>query len=72
MLPFIAAMISFARRLLVLAQQRDGRQDLPRHAVAALHRLLVEKRLLHGMQLVAVGQALDRRDLAGADFGRRS
>jgi hypothetical protein len=46
------------------AQQRDGRHDLTWLAVAALRDVLLQPGLLHGVQPLAVGKALDRRDLA--------
>ena len=50
------------RRLWILFQQRDGRQDHARHAEAALHRSLGYERLLDRVQGVALGKAFDRRD----------
>ena len=43
------------------SQQVGGRDDEARRAEAALHRARLDERLLHGMQLVAVGEPLDRR-----------
>ena len=51
-----------ARRVAVL-DQRDRRHHHPRRAVAALERVVVVERLLHGMQLAVRREALDRRDL---------
>ena len=48
-----------ARRLV----EGGGRHDHAGGAEAALKRLRVEKRLLHGMQLAVLCKALDRRDL---------
>lgn len=57
--------------LRVLGQQRHGRQDLARLAVAALGDVLVDPRLLNGMEALAVGQALDGRDGAAGAVGDR-
>jgi hypothetical protein len=47
----------------VLLDHRDRRTDLPRRAVTALEAVQVEERLLHRMQLFALGHTLDGRDL---------
>src|SRR3954464_11831332 len=47
----------------VFIQQRNGRADLVGRAVATLQSVMVDEGGLHGMEVVAVGQALDRRDL---------
>src|SRR4051812_23700989 len=54
----------FLGRVRVLVEQRLGRDDKARRAEAALQRRVFEEFLLHRMQLVAFGDALDRRDLA--------
>jgi len=55
-----------------LAQQGDGGDDLPRRAVAALKPVAGQKRGLHWVQVVAVRQPLDGRDLlAPAGDGER-
>src|SRR5262249_27825458 len=41
----------------------------PRRAEAALQGRVLEEFLLHGVQLVALGDALHRRDLAALGFG---
>ena len=46
-----------------LAEQSDRGADLARRAVSALKGVVINKRLLHRMQRLAVGQTLDRRDL---------
>ena len=46
-----------------LVHERCGRHDLPRSTVAALHSVMVEKCLLHGMQLSVMLQPFNRRDL---------
>src|SRR4051812_40573973 len=54
----------------LLAEQRDALQNHSRSAVAALHGITVDKRLLHRMQAFAVCQTFDRRNLLarhGAD-----
>jgi hypothetical protein len=45
-----------------LAQHADGRTDLPRGTIAALESVVRDERFLQRMQIVAVGQPLDRRD----------
>src|SRR2546423_4270813 len=45
----------------VLVQEARGRHDHPRRAVAALQRMVLVERLLHGVQPTVRGQALDRR-----------
>src|SRR5579872_508657 len=51
-------------RLRVLLEQRRGRHDLARLAVAALRHVVREPRLLHRMALAVARQALDGHDLA--------
>src|SRR3954466_16387624 len=46
-----------------LLDQLDRRHDLPGGAVAALERVVLDERPLHRVQLVAVGEPLDRGDL---------
>ena len=46
-------------------EQRGRGHDLAGLAEAALRDVLVDPRLLHRVQRVAVGQALDRRDRLG-------
>ena len=58
---------SLARRAAFL-DQRDGRHDHPRRAVAALERVMVVERLLHGMELAVRGEPLDGRDLGPVDL----
>ena len=62
-----------ARRVPVL-DQRDRRHHHPRRAVAALERVVVVERLLHGMQLAVRRETLDRRDLraVGLDAEHRA
>src|SRR6185503_7274829 len=48
----------------VMREQRGRRDDHAAGAVAALHRVLRDERLLHGVKVVALSQPLDRRDLA--------
>src|SRR6185437_12126067 len=48
---------------MALAHAGNRRHDLPWRAVAALEGVLFDEGLLHRMQPVALGQALDRRDL---------
>src|SRR5438067_837479 len=47
----------------VLVEQADDRHDHPGGAEAALQRVLLVERLLDGMQLAVLRQALDRGDL---------
>src|SRR5205085_2439533 len=47
----------------MLIEQRDGIDDHAAGAVAALIRAFVEKGLLHGMKLLSLAKAVDRRDL---------
>src|SRR5438874_10014631 len=54
--------LSLARRG-ILVEQADDRHDHPGRAEAALQRVLLVERLLDGMQLAVLRQALDRRDL---------
>ena len=49
-------------RVRVRGEQRGGGHDLAGLAEAALRDVLVDPRLLHRVQRVAVGEALDRRD----------
>src|SRR4051812_5107644 len=49
-------------RLAVLFKQRRGRDQNAGETIAALPGLLVEERLLQGVQRAAVGQPLDRGD----------
>src|SRR3954465_3383430 len=44
-------------------QQSDRRTDLPRGAVTALKAILFQKRRLHRMQLVALRESFDGRNL---------
>ena len=54
----------FVRGLcLALGDQPDRRADLPRRAIAALERVMVDERLLQRMQRAVVRQAFDRGDL---------
>ena len=41
----------------------DAREDLPGRAVAALERIVLDERCLHGMERVAGGKPLDSGDL---------
>src|ERR1700730_3886455 len=50
--------------LLLLLGEAGGRHDHPRAAKAALERLRIEKRLLHGMQITIAREALNGRYLA--------
>ena len=59
----------FRRRFGGSVEQRFHGNDVARRAIAALHRAGVDERLLHGMQLIAVGQAFDRRDLRADGVG---
>jgi hypothetical protein len=65
MCPFMARTISSSDGS-VFVQKRDGRDDHPARAIAAL-RVCVEKRL-HGMQTAILLEALHGRDLAHADL----
>jgi len=47
-----------------------GRHDLPRGTIAALEAVIVDKGLLHRMQLPILLQALDGRDLLALDGNR--
>src|SRR5438045_2509876 len=51
-------------------QQRDGRHDLSRRAVAALEAVAVDEGLLHRVEPIAFGEALDRRDRLALCRGR--
>src|SRR5215469_10731578 len=59
----------FLSRILVLVEQRLRGDDEPRCAKATLQCGMLEELLLHRMQFVALGDALDRRDLAALGFG---
>src|SRR5438105_15247683 len=50
----------FVRGGKVLAQQRDGRHDLPGRTVATLGSGVADERLLHRVQLLTVADPLDR------------
>ena len=50
-------------------EQRVRRRDLARSAVAALKSVVLEEGPLQRMQFVAVGDALDRSDVAPVDRG---
>src|SRR3546814_9160922 len=56
-------------RVRVLLQQRLGGDQEAGGADAALQGGMLEKLALQRVQLVAVGHALDRRDLLAADLG---
>src|SRR5712672_1934786 len=59
----------FLGRVQVLVEQRLGRDDKSRRAEAALQRRMLEEFLLHRVQLVALGDALDGRDLVAFRLG---
>jgi hypothetical protein len=64
--------VESAARLLIIGvgmvfEQRNATEDHARRAVAALHGVCVEKRLLHRMELPIGFQALDGGDLAVYD-----
>src|SRR5690606_4469437 len=67
-------------RVRVRSKQADCRHDHPGRAIAALKSLDLEERVLHRMQRVAVGQALDgdhaatchRTEACHTRFGRTS
>src|SRR5665213_147278 len=65
--------LRLAGRALVL-QQRDGAYDHAGNAVAALRCLLLEEGLLHGMQLIAGSEPLERHDAPPGEglHGRRA
>jgi hypothetical protein len=46
-----------------LAQHTDGRADLPRCTVAALEGVVFDKRSLQWVQILIIGESLDRDDL---------
>src|SRR5437762_1610153 len=46
----------------LVAEERDGGEDLAGRAKAALERVVLDERGLDGMQLSVVGQALNGRD----------
>src|SRR5580704_3904247 len=60
------------RWIRIRLQQRHRSHDHSRRAVSALHRCLVEKRLLHWMQPLAGGQPFNSRDLSVAHCSHRS
>ena len=49
---------------MALVDAGDAGHDLPRRAIAALEGVSLDEGGLQGVELLAVGQALDRRDLA--------
>src|SRR5262245_42002558 len=51
-------------------EQSFHRDNISRRAVAALHRAGVDKRLLHRMQCIAVGETFDGRDFGAVGIGR--
>src|SRR5437899_219565 len=59
----------FLGRVLVLVEQRLRRDDESGGAEAALQRGVFEEFLLHRVQLVALGDALDRGDLPSLGLG---
>ena len=50
----------------------DSRHDLPWCAEAALEAVMREKRRLHGMELLALRKAFDRRDMLSFVHDRQS
>src|SRR5439155_9083063 len=54
-------------RVRVLVEQGHGLHDLAGLAVTALGHVVVDPGLLDGVQLVTLGQALDRRDVLALD-----
>src|SRR5690349_742971 len=56
------------RRLRMLFDQRDRRHHEARRAEPAHQRVTIAKRLLHRMELRAVGEAVDRPNLSALDF----
>ncbi len=61
----------FGRRVRMLLEQADARHDEARRAEAAHQRVLVAERLLHRMQLVAVGEAVDGANLLALHLDRQ-
>src|SRR5690348_6107471 len=59
------------RRVRVLVEERHGLHDLASLAVATLRHVIVDPGLLHGVQLVALGQTVDGRDLLALDGTHR-
>lgn len=47
----------------IVHEKRGSADEQATRAVAALHRILVDERLLHRMELIAFRKTLDRRDL---------
>ena len=66
MLPLIAASMSASVGSCCRGEQRGRAHDLAGLAVAALRHVLLDPRLLHGVEPVAARQALDRRDALAA------
>jgi hypothetical protein len=60
-----------ARRVRVHLEETDRRHRETRHAEGALEALLVHDGLLHGMQLLAVGEPFNRLDLPPPDSVRQ-
>ena len=58
------------RRRRVVFEQRHGRHDHPRRAVAALEAVLLPEAFLQGMQLTVRREALDRRDRGAVGLDR--
>ena len=59
----------FLGRVQILVEQRLRRDDEPRRAEPALQRGVLEELLLHRVQVIALGDALDRRDVAAFGLG---
>ena len=63
MLPLMNSRMSASLAALPSSISSDRRHDLPGRAVAALEGVVRDEGPLHRVQVVAVGEALDRRDL---------
>ena len=61
-----------SRGVWFVAGQCDRRHDVAGNAVSALHRLVLQERMLHFVQFFAGGQAFNRLNLIIANFAHRS
>ena len=57
-----------ARRLRVVSHKGKSRHDVTGYAVSALHRLVVDKGLLHGMETVLLRDTFNRLDVLSVDI----
>ena len=71
MLPSSHSRISALVRLRIDAQQIDRAHDHARRAEAALQAVMLAEGFLHRMQLVALGEALDRGDARAVHLRRQ-